>query len=92
MVAIAATGDPRDWADDLAGPELPLVVGFASEARDHVEARVPDRTSWCSVSAPATPLGVWPRVASVLANRTDVGFASPFLRTIPGTDTYVDEL
>jgi hypothetical protein len=39
------------------------------------------------------PLEAWrARVAPVLESLPQVGFASPFLRTIPGTDAYVDEI
>ena len=31
VVAIATTGDAREWADDLVGPDLPLVVGFGPQ-------------------------------------------------------------
>jgi hypothetical protein len=42
---------------------------------------------------PGDPLDAWhARVAPVLASVPDVGFASPFIRTIPGTDTYVDQI
>ena len=38
------------------------------------------------------PLHAWDRVARAIEVDPLVGFASPFLRTIPGTDAYVDEL
>ena len=39
------------------------------------------------------PIEAWnARVAPALASIPDVGFASPFVRTIPGTDAYVDDL
>jgi hypothetical protein len=39
------------------------------------------------------PLGVWhERVAPLLGGLPALGFASPFLRTVPGTDLYTDEL
>jgi hypothetical protein len=39
------------------------------------------------------PIGAWhARVASALASMPGVGFASPFIRTIPGTDAYVEDL
>jgi hypothetical protein len=39
------------------------------------------------------PLRVWrDRVAPGLDQVPGLGLASPFQRTIPGTDTYVDEL
>ena len=91
VIAIATTGDPRDWADDLAGPDLPLVVGFDPQ-RVIMSSASPGPHALVLGFCTRDPLGVWPRVASVLANRTDIGFAGPFLRTIPGTDTYVDEL
>jgi hypothetical protein len=38
-------------------------------------------------------LEVWrARIEPALARLPAVGFASPFLRTIPGTDAYVDDL
>jgi hypothetical protein len=36
---------------------------------------------------------VWERaVAPALEGRTDIGFAGPFLATVPGTDTYTADL
>ena len=81
----------HEWADDLVGPDLPLVVGFGPQ-RVIMSSANPGPHTLVLGFCTGDPLGVWPRVASVLANRTDIGFASPFLRTIPGTDTYVDEL
>jgi hypothetical protein len=38
-------------------------------------------------------IDVWRhRVVPALSSLAGVGFASPFLATVPGTDTYVDEL
>ena len=79
-------------ADDLVGPDLPLAVGFAPERVIMSSANPGPHDAWCSASAPATRSAPGHAVAPMLANRTDVGFAGPFLRTIPGTDTYVDEL
>ena len=36
-------------------------------------------------------VGCWKRAARSFDDRA-VGFASPFLRTVPGTDTYTDDL
>jgi hypothetical protein len=91
VVAIATTGDPREWVDDLVDPDLPLAVGFDPQ-RVIMSSANPEPHTLVLGFCTGDPFGVWPRVAPVLANRTDIGFASPFLRTIPGTDTYVDEL
>jgi hypothetical protein len=91
LVAIATTGDAREWVDDLVRPDLPLAVGFEPR-RVIMSAANPGAHTLVLGFCAGDPLGVWPRVAHILTDRTDIGFASPFLRTIPGTDTYVDEL
>jgi hypothetical protein len=96
VVAIALT-DARDvesWARELVGPEIPVVVGLRRERvlvsvngspEPHLLllAFVADDT----IGAFANYVGP----ALVQAPGT-VGFAGPFLATVPGTDTYVDDL
>jgi hypothetical protein len=91
LIACATTGDGHEWIDDLVGPDLPLAVGFDPQ-RVIMSSANPGAHKLVLAFCAGDPLGVWSRVAPVLADRTDIGFASPFLRTIPGTDTYVDEL
>ncbi len=91
VIAVATTGDAHEWVDALVGPDLPLAVGFDPQ-RVIMSSANPEPHTLVLAFCTGDSLGVWPRIAPVLANRTDIGFASPFLRTIPGTDTYVDEL
>ncbi len=88
---MATTGAAHEWAGDLVGPDLPLAVGFGPQ-RVIMSSANPEAHTLVLAFSTGHPLEAWTRVAPVLADRTDIGFASPFLRTIPGTDTYVDEL
>jgi hypothetical protein len=91
IIAIASTGDARPWVREVIGPDLPLVVGLARERVLLAASDPGDHTLLLGFCA-GDPLRVWERVADALEQLAGVGFASPFLRTIPGTDTYVDEL
>ncbi len=79
-------------AREIAGPELPVVVGFTSERVILSQADPPPHSLVLGFT-PDDPLTAWrSRVEPALARLPAVGFASPFLRTIPGTDAYVDDL
>ncbi len=96
VVMVASTAGEQEceeWARALIGPDLPLVVGLRreqvlvstlGEPADHVVMLgfVADEV-----------LQVWEqRVEPALAVANRIGFASPFLRTVPGTDAYTDDL
>jgi hypothetical protein len=93
VIAIAVTaGGGAACADALIGDELAVAAVFAPERLIMAEAEAPVHDLVLAFAA-GDPLTAWDaRVVPVLAPRHDVGFASPFLRTIPGTDTYVDDL
>jgi hypothetical protein len=95
VIAIATTGDAdlRDWAEALLDAEVPTIVGLR-RARLLVSTLddVPDH-SLLLAFVTGDPQEVWTRaIAPAVAARADVGFAGPFLSTIPGTDAYVDDL
>jgi hypothetical protein len=95
LIAIASIA-PADWLADWSRKHLSnqmhLLLAFTSvrtimtttDAVDHVLL-----LGFCR----GDPLQVWrDQVAPGLSTVPGLGFASPFLRTIPGTDTYVDDL
>jgi hypothetical protein len=95
VIAVASLA-PSDWLSDWArralSNEMNLMLAFASsrtimtttDAVDHVLL-----LGFCR----RDPLAVWrDRVAGTIGDVPGLGFASPFLRTVPGTDTYVDDL
>jgi hypothetical protein len=93
--------DPDDDVDgfmrDLVGADIPVAAAFAHErlivsVLDRETAADRERHALVLAFVDGDVLGVWrdriePRLAGVRTR-----FASPFLRTIPGTDAYVDEL
>ena len=79
-------------AREIAGPELPVVVGLTPEYVLLSQADPPSHSLVLGFT-PDDPLTAWrSRVEPALTRLPAVGFASPFLRTIPGTDAYVDDL
>jgi hypothetical protein len=95
VVAIAATGDDNDaetWAG-FVGEEIPLVVALRRERILVSTLGEPAAHTLLLAFVAGDVVDVWRRlVAPALASRVDVGFAGPFLATVPGTDTYVDQL
>ncbi len=95
LVAIAVGSGPESaegCAREIAGPEIPVVVGLTPERVILSQAAPPDHALVLGFT-PGDPLGAWrSRVEPALPRLPVVGFASPFLRTIPGTDSYVDDL
>ena len=93
LIAMAVgRGEGAPAAASVVGRELPVATVFT-----------PERVILSDVEPPAIdlvlgftaddPVDAWrARVEPALASIANVGFASPFLRTIPGTDTYVDDL
>ncbi|MDQ1533850.1 MAG: hypothetical protein QOF28_1611, partial [Actinomycetota bacterium] len=96
VVAIAVTGgedDTERWARAIVAPELPVVVTLR---REQVLVSVLDNVAphvLMLAFVDGDVIDVWRRrVQPALVARTDVGFAGPFLATLPGTDTYTDLL
>jgi hypothetical protein len=76
----------------VAGPELSTFAVLAPE-RVIISATGPPPHDLVLGFTPGDPLAAWgARVEPVLPQLPSVGFAGPFVRTIPGTDTYTDEL
>jgi len=82
------------------GAAAPTAAALVHDDVPTVAAFVPERTILTTTEPPAhelvlgftpgDPLALWDaRVGPLLDG---VGFASPFVRTIPGTDTYSDDL
>lgn len=95
VVAIAApagTVGLDAWARALVSPQLPLVVALESR-REILSTTDPDEHVLLIGFCEREPLALWrDRVEPALADLPAVGFGGPFLRTIPGTDTYVEDL
>ena len=92
-VAVPAGADSAEaCAREMVAPELPVVVGLTPERVILSQADPPPHALVLGFT-PGDPLEAWrSRVEPALARLPAVGFASPFLRTIPGTDAYVDDL
>jgi hypothetical protein len=95
VIAIAVPPD-SDSAEacvrEIVGPEIPVVVALAAERVILTQAEPPPHALVLGFT-PGDPLAAWhARIEPALAELATVGFASPFVRTIPGTDTYVDDL
>ena len=93
VVALAVgAGGGAEAISAIAGDELPVVALFTPERVILGEAEPPEHDLLLGFT-PGDPIAAWhARVAPALGSLPQVGFASPFLRTIPGTDTYVDSL
>jgi hypothetical protein len=73
----------RRWSEQVVGAEVPLALGFTAGRTIMSATDPPPHTlviAFTNLDPRLTPLP------------EDAGFASAFLATIPGTDTYVDEL
>jgi hypothetical protein len=92
-IAVPPGSDSAEMcAREIAGPELPVIVGLTSERVILSQAEPPDHALVLGFTA-GDPLEAWrARIEPARARLPAVGFASPFLRTIPGTDAYVDDL
>jgi hypothetical protein len=95
VVAVATTAGvdaATVWARALVCPEVPLATAFAPD-RVIMSETNPEPYALVLGFVEDDPLGVWhERVAPLLAGLPALGFASPFLRTVPGTDRYTDDL
>jgi hypothetical protein len=96
VIAIAAAADDSDaesWAG-FVGEEVPLLVALRRQRM--LVSTLGELESHLLVLAfvDGDVIDVWRRrVVPVLARRgRKLGFAGPFLATVPGTDTYVDQL
>jgi hypothetical protein len=95
VIAVASTapGDAViEFAEALVGPEVPTIVVFERERVILAEVDPgPHRLALCFAATDVIP--TWHTAVVPALERLDhVGYASPFLRTIPGSDAYVDEL
>jgi len=76
----------------IVGPEIPTAAVFSTERVVMAEGEPPPYDLVLGFTV-GDPIDAWhARVATALASMPGVGFASPFIRTIPGTDAYVEEL
>jgi hypothetical protein len=93
MLAVAGGAEAAEGcAREIVGPELPVIAGFTPE-RVIMSQSDPPRHALVLGFTTEDPIDAWKtRVEPALARLPEVGFGSPFLRTIPGTDTYVDDL
>jgi hypothetical protein len=93
LVVIAVeTGRGGACADAIVGGDVQVAAVFARDRVIMADAEAPAHDLVLAFTV-GDPLAAWDaRVAPAFASMPAVGFASPFLRTIPGTDTYVDEL
>lgn len=92
MAVPPGTDSAESCAREIVGPELPVVVGLTPE-RVILSRAEPPPHALVLAFTPDDPLDAWrARVEPALDRLPGVGFAGPFLRTIPGTDAYVDDL
>jgi hypothetical protein len=93
VIAMAVPrAEGQECAERLVGPELPVTAVFAPERVVMAEVEPPPFDLVLGFTD-GDPLDAWrARAEPLLASLPVVGFASPFLRTIPGTDTYIDDL
>jgi hypothetical protein len=93
VIAVALTdgdGDAETWASGLVGEQIPLVVALRRQRLLVSVLGEPAPHLLLLAFVDGDVIDTWHRrVAPALARRGDVGFASPFLATVPGTDTYV---
>jgi hypothetical protein len=88
-IAIAVPpGDGAEIAQNFVGPGHATAAVFTRERVIMASAGAPDHDLVLGFTW-GDPFVAWRSVTPLLDR---VGFASPFLRTIPGTDTYTDDL
>jgi hypothetical protein len=76
----------------IVGAEIPTAAVFSTERVLMAEGEAPPHDLVLGFTE-GDPIAAWhARVAPVLASLAHIGFASPFIRTIPGTDAYVGEI
>jgi hypothetical protein len=82
-------GAATDTAAALVSDEVSTVAVFAFDTALQTTTEPPAHELVLGFT-PGDPLAAWD--AAVVPLLGGVGFASPFLRTIPGTDKYTDDL
>lgn len=93
LVAVATRAPAAEVAAFCAALGLPAVVSLAPERVVLSEAQPGDHLLVLGFVEDADVLGAWrDRVEPALASLPPATFASPFLRTVPGTDTYTDDV
>jgi hypothetical protein len=91
VLVLVSTSGEQEATTGLLGEGIPLVLTFASE-RTIMTTTDPGEHRLTLAFCRDDPLGAWARVAERVEAQPGIGFASPFLATVPGTDTHVDEL
>jgi hypothetical protein len=96
VIAVAApepgASSLEAWVASRIGADLPVAVGFVPE-RVILSATDPGPHRLAILFCAGDPVDAWTRhVAPALAELPSIGFASPFRRTVPGTDRYTDAL
>jgi hypothetical protein len=93
LIAIAVpAGHGAECAAEVAGPDVSTLAVFRPE-RVILSATDPPPHELVLGFTAGDPLAAWrARVERVLPRLPHVGFASPFVRTIPGTDAHIEEL
>jgi hypothetical protein len=93
MIASIAPSDwVAEWARTMLSNRMHLMLGMASK-RTILSTTEPDDHVMVLGFCRDDPLAVWrDHVAPALDRAPGLGFASPFLRTVPGTDLYTDDL
>jgi len=97
MIAFAPQADATNEALPFISKRVPVVTTFRQErlivsALGDDSITDPDSHTLMLAFVDDDPVDVWCHHIEPVLNADDVLFASPFVRTIPGTDTYVDEL
>lgn len=92
IAAPVAAAEAEQWARALVGSDVPAAVVLTQERVVLSSAEPGDHVLVLAFCA-GDVLAVWrDRLEPALASLPGIGFASPFLRTVPGTDTYADEI
>jgi hypothetical protein len=91
VLAVSARSGPAVMRS-IVGAEIPTAAVFTTERVIMAEGEAPAHDLVLGFTV-ADPIAAWhARVEPVLASLPHIGFASPFIRTIPGTDAYVGEI
>jgi hypothetical protein len=93
VIASLAPGDwVKQWARSVLTNRMNLVVAFASKSTIMSDTAPDDHVlllGFCRDD----PLAVWRDVVEPkLDQAPGLGYAGPFVRTVPGTDRYTDDL
>jgi hypothetical protein len=91
LIEIATTGDADAVAREIVGSDVPLAMWFDADRTIMTTSAPPPHRLVLAFCA-TDPIEAWSRVEIAVDARDGIGFASPFLATIPGTDAYVEDL